>query len=57
LALPRVFQYHGTEGIFELVCIDGALYPIYVNWFCDVSCIPRYVLEADMVQSDPSGCK
>jgi hypothetical protein len=43
LALPWVFQYHSTEGIFELVSIDAALYLIHVNCFRDVNCIPRYV--------------
>jgi len=43
LKLVQVFQSIGTEGIFELVCIYTALYPIYVNCFLDVGCIPLYI--------------
>jgi len=43
LLLTRAFQSPSTEGIFELVCIYTALYPINVNCFLDVSCIPNYV--------------
>jgi hypothetical protein len=42
LELARAFQSLGTEGIFELVCIYTALYPIHVNCFLDVGCIPKY---------------
>jgi len=40
--LARAFQSLGTEGTFELVCIYTALYPIHVNCFLDVGCIPKY---------------
>jgi len=43
LELARAFESLGTEGIFELVCIYTALYPIHVNCFLDVGCIPKYV--------------
>jgi hypothetical protein len=43
LELARAFQSLGTDGIFELVCIYTALYPIHVNCFLDVGCIPKYV--------------
>jgi len=43
LELAQAFQSLGTEGIFEFVCIYTALYPIHVNCFLDVSCIPKYV--------------
>jgi hypothetical protein len=43
LELARAFQSLSTEGIFELVCIYTALYPIHVNCFLDVGCIPKYV--------------
>jgi len=43
LELARAFQSLGNEGIFELVCIYTALYPIHVNCFVDVCCIPQYV--------------
>jgi len=43
LELARAFQSLGNEGIFELVCIHTALYPIHVNCFLDVSCIPKYI--------------
>jgi len=42
--LSPVFQSLGTEGIFESVCIYTTLYPIHVNCFQDISCIPKYVL-------------
>jgi hypothetical protein len=43
LELARAFQSLSTEGFFELVCIYTALYPIHVNCFLDVGCIPKYV--------------
>ena len=43
LELAWVFQSFGTERIFELVCIYTALYPIHVNCFLDIGCIPKYV--------------
>ena len=43
LELARAFQSLGTEGILELVCIYTALYPIHVNCFLDVGCLPKYV--------------
>jgi len=43
LELARAFQSLGTEGIFQLVYIYTALYPIHVNCFLDVGCIPKYV--------------
>ena len=43
LELARAFQNLRTEGIFESVCIYTALYPIHVNCFLDVGCIPKYV--------------
>jgi hypothetical protein len=43
LELARALQSLGPEGIFELVCIHTALYPIHVSCFLDVGCIPMYV--------------
>jgi hypothetical protein len=43
LELAQVFQSFSTEGIFELVCIYTALYPIHVHCFLVVGCIPKYV--------------
>jgi hypothetical protein len=43
LELAQAFQSLGTEGIFELVCIYTALYPIHVICFLDVGCIPKYI--------------
>jgi len=57
LELTRAFQSLGTEGNFELVCIYTALYPIHVNCFLDVGCIPKYVPKAERVQSDTPGRK
>jgi hypothetical protein len=43
LELPRAFQSLGMKGIFDLVYTFTALYPIYVNCFPDVGCIPKYI--------------
>jgi hypothetical protein len=43
LELARAFQSLSTEGMFELVSIYTALYPIHVNCFLDVDCIPKCV--------------
>ena len=43
LELARAFQSLSSKGIFELVCIYTALYPIHVNCFLDVRCLPKYV--------------
>jgi len=57
LELARAFQSLGTEGIFQSVCIYTALYPIHVNCFLDVGCIPKYVPYTERVQSDTPGRK
>ena len=43
LEIAQAFQSLGTEGILESVCIYTALYPIHVNCFLDISCIPQYI--------------
>jgi len=43
LELAQAFRSLGTEGICQSVCINTALYPIHVDWFLDICCIPKYV--------------
>jgi len=43
LEIAQAFQSLGNEGIFELVCIYTALYPIHINCFLDDGRIPKYL--------------
>lgn len=42
LKFARAFLSLGIEGIFALFCIYTALYPILVNCFLDIGCLPEY---------------